>query len=238
MPDAGTFGLLPMAALVLAITLGPGIFYVWTRSLKGGRAEGVASSMGNALGGLLHVLAAALGLSAILMASATAFTVVKLAGAGYLVYLGMRTSLSRSHEHHAPATSHRPTRSWDAFYQGIMAEILNPKTALSLLAFLPQFVNPQGSVVLQSQYRNAAEALLRRLAKHGDIPTINTLVDIGNLVSIRYAMPVAVFDQANIAGGSITVRFATGAELFTDLGSTDVVPLILAKSSSSTATMS
>jgi DNA/RNA-binding domain of Phe-tRNA-synthetase-like protein len=73
-----------------------------------------------------------------------------------------------------------------------------------------------------TQHRNAAEALLRRLAKHGDIPTINTLVDIGNLVSIRYAMPVAVFDQAHIAC-STTVRFATGAELFTDLGSTDSV---------------
>jgi DNA/RNA-binding domain of Phe-tRNA-synthetase-like protein len=73
-----------------------------------------------------------------------------------------------------------------------------------------------------TQHRNAAEALLRRLAKHGDIPTINILVDIGNLVSIHYAMPVAVFDRANIAG-STTVRFATGAELFTDLGSTDIV---------------
>lgn len=70
-----------------------------------------------------------------------------------------------------------------------------------------------------TQHRNAAEALLRRLGKHGDIPTINTLVDIGNLVSIRYALPVAVFDQANVAGPT-TVRFATGAELFTDLGST------------------
>jgi DNA/RNA-binding domain of Phe-tRNA-synthetase-like protein len=70
-----------------------------------------------------------------------------------------------------------------------------------------------------TQHRNAAEALLRRLAKHGDIPTINTLVDIGNLVSIRYTLPVAVFDLAGVAG-SITVRFATGAELFTDLGST------------------
>ena len=70
-----------------------------------------------------------------------------------------------------------------------------------------------------TQHRNAAEALLRRLAKRGDIPTINTLVDIGNLVSIRYAMPVAVFDRANIAGPT-TVRFATGAERFNDLGST------------------
>jgi threonine/homoserine/homoserine lactone efflux protein len=150
MPDAGTFGLFLTAALVLAITPGPGIFYVLTRSLKGGRGEGVASSLGNALGGLVHVLAAALGLAAILMASATAFTVVKLAGAAYLVYLGIRTLLSRSDEHHAPpATSDRPTRSSDAFYQGIIAEILNPKTALFLLAFLPQFVSPQGSVALQ-----------------------------------------------------------------------------------------
>ena len=76
--------------------------------------------------------------------------------------------------------------------------------------------------VKPTQHRNAAEALLRRLAKHGDIPSINTIVDIGNLVSIRYAMPVAVFDQDNIAGFT-TVRFATGAELFTDLGSSDSV---------------
>lgn len=73
-----------------------------------------------------------------------------------------------------------------------------------------------------TQHRNAAEALLRRLAKHGDIPSIGSLVDIGNLVSIRYAMPVAVFDRGNIAG-SIAVRFATGTELFTDLGATDSV---------------
>lgn len=73
-----------------------------------------------------------------------------------------------------------------------------------------------------TQHRNAAEALLRRLARHGDVPTINTLVDIGNLVSIRHAMPVAVFDRANISG-PITVRFATGAEPFTDLGSTGSV---------------
>lgn len=73
-----------------------------------------------------------------------------------------------------------------------------------------------------TQYRSAAEALLRRLAKQGDIPSINTLVDIGNLVSIRYALPVAVVDLAGIDGG-ITVRFATGAERFTDLGSSEAV---------------
>ena len=73
-----------------------------------------------------------------------------------------------------------------------------------------------------TQHRNAAEALLRRLAKQGDVPTINTLVGIGNLVSIRYALPVAVFDRANVAGPT-TVRFATGAEIFADLGSTHAV---------------
>ena len=71
-----------------------------------------------------------------------------------------------------------------------------------------------------TQHRNAAEALFRRLLKRGDTPTINALVDIGNLVSIRHAMPVAVFDRSNVAG-PITVRFATGAEPFTDLGSTE-----------------
>jgi DNA/RNA-binding domain of Phe-tRNA-synthetase-like protein/GNAT superfamily N-acetyltransferase len=73
-----------------------------------------------------------------------------------------------------------------------------------------------------TQYRNAAEALLRRLDKHGDIPSISTLVDLGNLVAIRYAMPVAVFDRAQVAG-SITVRFAEGTEPFTDLGSSETV---------------
>lgn len=73
-----------------------------------------------------------------------------------------------------------------------------------------------------TQYRCAAEALLRRLAKQGDIPSISALVDIGNLVSIRYAMPVAVFDPAT-AGGPMTVRFATGGERFTDLGSSETV---------------
>jgi len=76
--------------------------------------------------------------------------------------------------------------------------------------------------VKPTQHRNAAEALLRRLAKHGDIPTVNTLVDIGNLVSIRHAVPVAAFDLAGI-DGSITVRFATGDERFTDLGSSGSV---------------
>ena len=149
MPDATTFGLFLIAALVVAVTPGPGILYVLTRSLKGGRGEGFASSLGNGAGGLVHVAAAAFGLSAVLMASATAFTAVKLAGAAYLVYLGVRTLLERSD--HAPAAEvvEAGGRQRDAFRQGIVVEALNPKTALFFLAFLPQFVDPSGSVALQ-----------------------------------------------------------------------------------------
>ena len=149
MPDVATFLLFLAAASVVAVTPGPGIFYVLTRSLKGGRGEGVASTLGNSLGGLVHVVAAALGLSAVLMASATAFTVVKLAGATYLVYLGVRTLLDRADHADAPPTAEPARRHGDAFRQGIVVEALNPKTALFLLAFLPQFVDPQGNVALQ-----------------------------------------------------------------------------------------
>jgi threonine/homoserine/homoserine lactone efflux protein len=150
MPDAATFSLFLAAAAVVAVTPGPGIFYVLTRSLKGGRGEGFASTLGNSLGGLVHVAAAALGLSAVLMASATAFAVVKLAGAAYLVYLGVRTLLDRSEAHaDAPGADGPVRRHGNAFRQGVVVEALNPKTALFLLAFLPQFVDPQGNVALQ-----------------------------------------------------------------------------------------
>ena len=151
MPDAATFSLFLAAASVVAVTPGLGIFYVLTRSLKGGRGEGFASTLGNSLGGLVHVAAAALGLSAVLMASASAFAAVKLAGAAYLVYLGVRTLLDRSAKAHAdaPGANEPVRRHGDAFGQGVVVEALNPKTALFLLAFLPQFVDPQGNVALQ-----------------------------------------------------------------------------------------
>ena len=150
MPDAKTFSLFLVAATVVALTPGPGIFYVLARSLRGGRGEGIAATLGNSVGGLVHVAAAALGLSAVLMASATAFTVVKLVGAAYLVYLGVRTLLDRSdHADSAGEAVEASGRRGDAFRQGVIVEALNPKTALFLLAFLPQFVNPDGPVVLQ-----------------------------------------------------------------------------------------
>jgi threonine/homoserine/homoserine lactone efflux protein len=125
-------------AALFAIIPGPGILYVLARSLRGGRGDGIRSTIGNSIGALGHVAAAAVGLSAVLAASATAFTVVKLLGAGYLIYLGARALLSRDH---VPIEEpRRANRS--AVLQGMVSELLNPKTALFFLALLPHFVHP------------------------------------------------------------------------------------------------
>lgn len=146
MPDSALFGLFLIAALLLAITPGPGMFYVLTRSLNGGRAEGLASSFGTAVGGLAHVAAAALGLSAILATSAIAFMIIQWAGAAYLIYLGIRTLIS---SHSISLDGFSSSIGHNSFRQGIITEVLNPKTALFFLAFVPQFINPYGNVVLQ-----------------------------------------------------------------------------------------
>jgi threonine/homoserine/homoserine lactone efflux protein len=144
--DAHRLLLFFAAAVVLAITPGPGIFYVLARSLAGGKGEGVSSSLGTFVGGLCHVLAAALGLSAILAASALAFHTVKYVGAAYLVWLGIRMIRTRNAE--MPADAASPSRN--AFRQGILTEVLNPKTALFFLSFIPQFVAPaHGHLFLQ-----------------------------------------------------------------------------------------
>lgn len=147
MPDTATFGIFLAAAITLAITPGPGIFYVLTRSLKGGRGEGLASALGTAVGGLGHVVAAALGVSAILAASATAFGVVKYAGAAYLIVLGLRALLAG--DEGAAEIAITPAGMRRAFRQGIVTEVLNPKTALFFLAFIPQFISPARPIVPQ-----------------------------------------------------------------------------------------
>jgi threonine/homoserine/homoserine lactone efflux protein len=125
-----------LAALVLAVTPGPGIAYVVARTAAGGRAEGLASCVGTGLGGLFHVCAAALGLSVLLAQSAMAFTVVKYVGAAYLVYLGVRLLLVK-----APVVVGAvvPGGARRALLEGVLVEALNVKTALFFLAFLPQF---------------------------------------------------------------------------------------------------
>jgi threonine/homoserine/homoserine lactone efflux protein len=139
MLDAHRFILFLAAAIVLAVTPGPGIFYVLARTLAGGRREGFQSSFGTFFGGLFHVFAAALGVSAILAASAVAFHTVKYAGAAYLVFLGIKMIRSRNAE--LPTQTSAPQGS--AFRQGILTEALNPKTALFFLSFIPQFIAPE-----------------------------------------------------------------------------------------------
>ena len=149
MIDPTQFALFLAAAVVLAATPGPGIFYVAARTLAGGRAEGLASSFGTGLGGLVHVAAGAVGVSAVVLASAELFTALKLLGAAYLVWLGVRTVMAARREAlvlegAVPAMGVRR-----AFREGVMVEALNPKTAAFFLAFLPQFVDPAGNVAAQ-----------------------------------------------------------------------------------------
>lgn len=146
MPHITSFGLFLSAAFLLSITPGPGILYVLSRSLHGGRREGILSCFGTFIGGMVHVVAAALGLSAIVMTSAIAFSIIKYAGAAYLVYLGLRMLLERQ----TVSSTDRPgTMQTSALRQGIVTEVLNPKTALFFLAFIPQFVDPASSAVTQ-----------------------------------------------------------------------------------------
>ncbi len=139
------------AACMLAITPGPGIFYVLARTVKGGRAEGIASAAGTAVGGMGHVLAAALGLSVILATSAIAFALVKYVGAAYLIYLGLKTLFSHDEALGVTdiAETNTTTAPQRAFLQGIVVELLNPKTALFFLAFIPQFIDSTGVVFAQ-----------------------------------------------------------------------------------------
>lgn len=137
--DSARFLVFLSAALVLAIAPGPGMLYVLARSLAGGRREGLLSSFGTFLGGMVHVFAAAAGISIILAKSALAFATVKYFGAAYLCFLGVRMMLdARRDERIELSVPHQPG---SPFWQGVMTEVLNPKTALFFLSFIPQFVN-------------------------------------------------------------------------------------------------
>jgi threonine/homoserine/homoserine lactone efflux protein len=152
------------AATILAVTPGPGIAYVVARTAAGGRAEGLASCLGTGIGGMLHVLAAALGLSLLIAQSAVWFSVVKYVGAAYLFYLGVRMLMRKDLGLAVEAISSQGVRR--ALVEGIGVEVMNVKTALFFLAFLPQFVSPSEPVVPQ-------------LVLLGSIcVALNTLVDV------------------------------------------------------------
>lgn len=136
------FGLFLMTGILLNITPGQDTFYIVGRAAAQGRRIGIASALGVSTGGLIHTLAAAVGLSAILVTSATAFLVVKLVGAVYLVYLGFGLLFVRKSRPDLPMTATKSAGIAAAFRQGILTNITNPKVALFFLAFLPQFIEP------------------------------------------------------------------------------------------------
>lgn len=186
-----------LAALVLAITPGPGIAYVVARTVAGGRSEGLASCLGTAIGGLLHVLAAALGLSLLIAQSALAFAVLKYLGAAYLVYLGIRLLMRKAAAFAVEAVRSQGARR--ALLEGIVVEALNVKTALFFLAFLPQFVA-------------RADPLVPQLVLLGSVcVALNTLVDV-----------IAVFTAARLLRSgparAVRARLMTRASGFTMLG--------------------
>lgn len=142
MPDAATLALFIATSLALTLTPGPAVLYILARSVEGGRPAGLASALGVGAGGLVHAALAAVGLSALLASSATAFMVVKWLGAAYLIWLGLQRLLARDEE--IEPTSIEPARLSRVFLQGAIVDVLNPKVALFFLAFLPQFVDPSG----------------------------------------------------------------------------------------------
>lgn len=140
MPTTASLVLFGVAALSLLLIPGPVVLFTIARSIQHGRSSGLISVLAAGLGDLVHVLAATLGLSAILLSSAVAFNLVKYAGACYLIYLGVRALLAKPRPQAAPAVSSASPRR--IFFQGLMVSALNPKTALFFMAFLPQFVAP------------------------------------------------------------------------------------------------
>ena len=147
--DSARFVLFLTAAVLLAIAPGPGMLYVLARSLAGGKREGVLSAFGTFLGGMVHVLTAALGVSIVLAKSAVAFATVKYVGAAYLCFLGVRMILDARHQkgNVGGATAQESKSARNPFWQGVATEVLNPKTALFFLSFIPQFVNREASHV-------------------------------------------------------------------------------------------
>lgn len=172
MPDLTTLGLFIATAFVMQMMPGPAILYIVTRSIEQGWQAGLASALGIVVGVCAHTLAAMLGISAILMTSATAFSIVKYLGAAYLIYLGVQklfesragspseisdASTSSSRSPHPVSVAQLNT----LFRQGIMVNVLNPKAAIFFLAFLPQFINlEQGPAWSQSLVLGFVFALL------------------------------------------------------------------------------
>ena len=201
MYDPTTLLLFLAAAAAIAVSPGPGMLYVASRTLAGGRGEGMASTLGTGIGGLVHVLAGAVGISVLIAASAMAFTALKLAGGLYLVWLGIRTFRGAT----LAVPTAAATGSRRALREGIVVEATNPKTAAFFLAFLPQFVDPAGG-----------SAALQFLVLGAVSVGLNTAVDAGVVVAatrIRNAVLAAPRLMRRVQQGSGAILTALGLSL-------------------------
>jgi len=159
MPDSSTLILFAMAASLLVFTPGPNTLYIIARSVNQGRRAGIVSSLGVEVGTLIHVAAAAFGISALLLSSALAFNLVKYAGAAYLIYLGIKTLLTPEKPAAAETIEEKSLRR--TFSQAVFVNALNPKTALFFFAFLPQFIDAErGAAATQILFFGAIVVVL------------------------------------------------------------------------------
>lgn len=145
MPSPTLWSLFVVASVVLLLTPGPAVLYIVARSVEQGRAAGLVSVLGIHLGTIVHIVAAAVGLSALLVSSALAFEIVKYLGAAYLIWIGIRTLMARDPDPDAPRVAAAPLRR--VFRDGFVVNLFNPKTAIFFLSFLPQFVDPARGAV-------------------------------------------------------------------------------------------
>lgn len=196
MPSINTLLAFSAAALVLLVLPGPAVMYIVTRSASQGRRAGLVSVAGIHTGTVVHIVAAMVGLSALLAASASAFTVVRLAGAGYLVWLGVQSLRAYRAGLAEPsiAVQHRALRR--VFVDGVVLNILNPKTAIFFLSFVPQFVDP-----------NASNATLQVAAFGAAFIAIGLVTDgayavAGGWIGTRLTASVAVRRRKDLIAGT------------------------------------
>jgi threonine/homoserine/homoserine lactone efflux protein len=201
-PGGSSLTLFVVASVILAITPGPGVFYIITRSLSQGRTAGLASVAGVALGNLGNSIGASLGLAALFSISSLAFWVVKYAGAAYLVYLGIKAL--RTPGNPSPQVPLRNSRPVRIFRDGFMVALLNPKTTLFFSAFLPQFVDPRSSAVLQTLTLGAAFVLIAATTDTTYALTASTLAPALGRVRGRLAIGRYLTAGAYIGLGVLT----------------------------------
>ncbi len=159
MIDFHTFIAFAVSSLLLIATPGPNMIFIISRSIGYGRREGIVSALGVDSGSVIHVIAAVVGLSALLASSAVAFQIIKYLGAAYLIYLGIRVLLSPAQSIEGQAVADKSLRQ--VYYQGVITNVLNPKAAIFFLAFFPQFVDAsKGSVTIQILYLGVVFILL------------------------------------------------------------------------------